>query len=1103
MNILLISQCSGNALKETRRILDQFAERRGGRTWQTPITKNGLDTLRRLLRKTARKNTAVACHWIRGIDHSELLWIVGDTKRFNAQGSVPTNITKREILRRDDENDWHTLQDIYLLSSLAALLHDLGKACEAFQKRLVVPSMETNLYRHEWISLRLFQAFVDVDQDEVWLKRLANPSDNDFLSWTNRLQRDGIDATSSNPFTHMSPLAQAIGWLVLSHHRLPVPQSNKHPDGFSPEILNDLPQCITSSWNQFLQETPLSKVKTYWNFKHGLPVVTFAWRNKASQLAKKLLIRQNYQQEDWLSNPYVMHLSRLSLMLADHAYSSLPSNIRFGALDYPIFANTDRHTHKVKQRLDEHLLGVESMNGQVIHLLPRSTKQLPHIVRHKGLRQRSKDEKYRWQDKAAELGEGIRSRSANQGAFIVNMASTGSGKTLANARIMYSLSDPEQGMRCAFALGLRTLTQQTGNEYRERLSLGEDEVAIRIGSMASSDLYKHFRKQAETTGSESIAPLVEEDGHILYEALENYPIFNRVLADPQSRSLIIAPLLICTIDQLIPATESTRGGHQIAPMLRLLSGDLALDELDDYDIDDLNAVSRLIYWAGLLGCRVLISSATLPPALVQGMFDAYREGRTQFQRNRGERSNEVSNICSVWVDEFGCEEYECENVESFSNFHQKFVERRSKNLAKAPIIRRSELIPLRFDSNKSDNIHTVFAQQIIDSSIGLHHLHCNDDPLSNKKVSFGLVRLANINPIFEIALEIYKLSIPKNYRVHLCVYHSQYPLLIRSAIENRLDKALDRHDPGGVFDLHDIRQRIDRNKETNQLFIVLGSPITEVGRDHDYDWAIVEPSSMRSLIQIAGRVHRHRFDVCNNANILVFDHNLKSMTQQNNQPSYWHPGFENKEFSLSKRSLVALLTEQERTIIDSRPRIVARNPQDLDAKNSLVDIEHVRLRKTMLRSPSKTLTDRERRSGVSNTPPLGAYTWWTQPLSMLSGLLQKEQPFRKETLRRVDLVLLPKEEDDDYELAYRLDPKNYKSEYIKVDNSKNYRINIDLHTSNIEPWNDFDYITLLSNLAEQRDLSLSTCAKRFGTISLPESTYGWRSHPILGFTVKN
>ena len=41
MNILLVSQCDKGALTETRRILDQFAERRGDRTWQTPITRAG------------------------------------------------------------------------------------------------------------------------------------------------------------------------------------------------------------------------------------------------------------------------------------------------------------------------------------------------------------------------------------------------------------------------------------------------------------------------------------------------------------------------------------------------------------------------------------------------------------------------------------------------------------------------------------------------------------------------------------------------------------------------------------------------------------------------------------------------------------------------------------------------------------------------------------------------------------------------------------------------------------------------------------------------------------------------------------------------------
>lgn len=58
----------------------------GDNTWQTVITEEGLIAVKKLLRKTVTKSTAVSCHWIRGRRRSELLWIVGNRNKFNSEG---------------------------------------------------------------------------------------------------------------------------------------------------------------------------------------------------------------------------------------------------------------------------------------------------------------------------------------------------------------------------------------------------------------------------------------------------------------------------------------------------------------------------------------------------------------------------------------------------------------------------------------------------------------------------------------------------------------------------------------------------------------------------------------------------------------------------------------------------------------------------------------------------------------------------------------------------------------------------------------------------------------------------------------------------------
>ncbi|WP_303902227.1 type I-F CRISPR-associated helicase Cas3f [Thiohalomonas denitrificans] len=1087
MNVLLASQCSKNALTETRRILDQFAERRGDRTWQTPITQQGLETLHRMLRKTARKNTAVACHWIRGKDHSELLWIVGDARRFNAQGATPTNTTARDVLRSRDENDWHTAEEIRLLATLAALFHDFGKANQAFQKKLAPASSKkpiADAYRHEWVSLRLFEAFVGEDSDDVWLQRLAGLTKGQGKGVLDRLSRDRMDRGLLGPFEALpssAPLAHVVGWLIVSHHRLPT-QVKGSP--IRSQLLVNLPEEIQDTWSGLQFDASEKAIAECWRFRKGTPFDSHHWRIHAAKVANRILQRPTMLQSQWRDDPYVLHLSRMALMLADHYYSAQPSHKRYGSPEYPLFANTDRGTGALKQRLDEHLIGVEVSASRIVRALPRLAQRLPRIARHKGFRQRSRNPAFRWQDRAFDLATGIQSRTARQGFFGVNMASTGAGKTLANGRILYALADPQQGARFSIALGLRTLTLQTGDAYRKRLGLGSDDLAVLVGG-AVRKLHEQQRQEEETRlstlGAESSADLLPKQHFVHFEgSLEDGPL-NRWLGDNvEARKLLNAPILACTVDHLIPATEGTRGGRQIAPMLRLMSSDLVLDEPDDFDTNDLPALTRLVHWAGLLGSRVLLSSATLPPTLTQGLFQAYLEGRRSYQRNRG-IPGEPLDVCCAWFDEFNADTSNHSARDSYALAHRTFVDGRLRRLAQTEMRRKAVIKPLSIAHAKErEEVTAELAPHLRDYIHELHDRHNTPDPKTGKRISFGLIRMANIGPLIETAQALYRLGAEEGHRIHLCVYHSQHPLLVRTGIENRLDRLLNRAEPDAVLEEPAVRDCLDNASEPEQIYVVLATAVAEVGRDHDYDWAVVEPSSMRSIIQLAGRVRRHRPGVCESANLYLLDTNVRHLIRPN-APAFCRPGFENEDFPLATHRLTELLAPEQLASIDASARI--RERKTLQPTRNLVDLEHAKLRALMFG---------ETEGGIYKMEPVH---WWWSTHASISGELQRNTPFRLDPEGHQRYGLLP--DDDDEDIGFYRFEGDGKLTKLSLCNA------LELDPGpRIEFWGEPDYREALEALAERLGMEVTYCARLFGIIDLPakQETKGWNYHPALGFS---
>jgi CRISPR-associated endonuclease/helicase Cas3 len=839
MLVMFLSASTGLARQPVAQVLDLYAHRIGPDCWTAWMTEKGLETVRMSLMVSATRGTSVLCRKVSGFSrkHTPVQWIVGSRHRFALEDGR-FSVHLRAALEPSPsplEND-SAIRTLKRWATIAGACHDLGKNNLAFQEKLRKNLKEKDPVRHEILSTFLMTASAGEGMREAdrWCREHSNlPMD-------------------------MGSALDIIRWAVASHHALPGKE-------FSLTEYHVEPSKNKAGADTAVDNCPFP----------SCPITPESPENArvtGSPLAAAFYVR-------W------------GLMLADHFVSALDPSSSNGShsyftrrvlehLNHPGYAEY-RAMANGRQKLRGHLDATGFAAGWVTRYLLKNhlQKLLPEIESGLAVDQAGREGRYAWQGRAVDT---ISSVEDPVPSLCLVVASTGSGKTQACIAMADALCQRRgRGLRATVALGLRTLTLQTGDAYREALGMGPDQLSVLIGSQSVMDLHSAARDEEgpSTTYHETDASdFWKQTGFRLPPFIANEFVSHR----HNDIGYLLTPVLVSTMDQVIQAADLRRSDW-MKPMLRLASGPLILDEIDNYDLADMVPILRLIYFAGLLGQDVLCSTATLYPAVADAIIEAHRKGSAERLALFG-RSGPPHRVGffsdgqagSVWADP---------SVDA-SSAYRDFCDR----VCHIPSDRRRIMAFLPDYAGESEAWQDLGAQ--VEK---LHEAHAWVAP-DGGRLSIGMLRFARVRDVAKAA------QVLAEYRsgaveIALVPYHSRNFMLSRAFIEYRLDGMLRRgQDPAAPTKDVDVRKRLRQASSQGKSLcvVVVCSPVEEVGRDHDFDWGIIEPSSTRSIVQAAGRVLRHRSAMLPaSSNVLVFRKPVRFFRDRGSRGLvYTNPGFE-------------------------------------------------------------------------------------------------------------------------------------------------------------------------------------------------------------------
>ena len=982
MNVIVISECAKNARIKTRRIVSQYLPQCGSQVWMGSISEEGLKELRKELQRYASRNMSVICHVITSRITQKVAFVVGSRKNFDEHGHFVFSWTKQPLPK---ETPKRIPLILYEIGRLAGLLHDLGKNIVSFQEKIRGQSATMkDPVRHERLSAHacciLLEKYKNActSEDEILKKIVLFSADewNDFMvevfeEFDHALQEgkkspDSADSIINhylNPSPRARSRAQAVHpvftvlvQLILSHHFLPYTE-------ISGERATILEKRYVHGYDALEDINETQKLNPY-----GTPIwYDQIWLTRVQEAIANIL---DFKSKNPLPDVSTLLLysfltARPALTAADQIVSAQGRQVKYEGDSKTIcFANPfDIHKGEMAQPLARHLIDVSRRTARHLEWLDLVWQgfRLDYVNRIPPQLKAKKNlpTTFAWQASAQKIAQTIHAQEKNMtpagGFFGVMAAATGTGKTRCIPRFMSHLQG-ESKIRFTLALGLRSLTEQSGKDYVNSKEIGfeeNQEAAVLIGGE-----FQDYAKEKENLEEEINTPRnteIEERQYLSQLADRLYggtyidvdsPFFSE-LAGPKGEmswndnneklaKMLQVPILVCTVDHLMAGLVSPKADAS-KRLIRILNSDLVIDEIDSFAIEDIQGLTRLIFLTGAAGRRVLLSSATLSAALCQYLFEAYVRGYAQYCRIA---DGAPKTVHTAWLTHIPAlcsfKRLSIDNsieavVTDYYKKHSQTCRKMVEHLENSPVIRKLAYLDIS-DCQVQDgqNPSPEEAYQTIADRISskINSLH-KSFKIKNKGrfLSAGLVRFSQTKHALEVFNRLLQGEEGEGVKRVYLFYQANLTNVNLEKVEELLNRLLKRKhalaesDP--IWSEPEIENlMLSYPEKTDFQLVFVSTPIEEVGRDHDFDYAIIEPTSIWSTIQTAGRVLRHRnhrfLTETDDPNVIMLSHPLRALLPSGKLKPYAGPGPVKNDCGLSSNDARKIFPPDMENVIDAR-----------------------------------------------------------------------------------------------------------------------------------------------------------------------------------------